>query len=104
MGELCHCQRAEDLELQEALCVAENRPLFDLGRTLPGTQLDSCNLRVGLRTHLRADRPLKLDLLEPDLHHRRHIACGHFLRFGHLRASYSKNNDSAQSNPTSFTL
>src|SRR2546427_2096912 len=104
MGELCNCQWAEDLELQEALCVEEDCPLFDLGRTLPGPQLDSCNLRLGLRTHLRADRSLKLDILQPDLHHRRHTACGHFLRFRRLRASYSKNNDSAQPSTTPSAL
>src|SRR6266436_8541612 len=104
MGELCHCQRAEDLDLQEALCLEENRPLFDPGRTLPGTQLDSRNLRLGLRTNLRADRSLKLDILQPDLHYRRHITCSHLLWFRHLRASYSKNNDSAKPNPTSIAL
>jgi len=89
---------------RKILSLEENRPLLDPGRTLPGTQLDSRNLRIGLRTHLRVDRSLKLDLLEPDLHHRRHIACGHFLRFRHLRASYSKNNDPAKSSATSSAL
>src|SRR6266436_4710925 len=104
MGELCHCQRAEDLDLQETLCMEENRPLFDPGRTLPGTQLDSRNLRLGLRTNLRADRSLKLDILQPDLHYRCHIARSHFLRVRHLRASHSKNNDSPQSSATSSAL
>src|SRR5439155_8142147 len=82
----------------------ENRPLLNSGWTLPGTQLDSRNLRLGLRTNPRTDRSLKLDILQPDLHHRRHTACGHFLRFRHLRASHSKNNDSAQSSATSSAL
>src|SRR5437773_3669011 len=104
MGEMRHCQWAKDSEVQEPLCLEKNCPFFDASRALPRTELGSGHVRVSSRANLRAERPLKLDILQPDLHYYRNRARAILFCLRHLCSLHPKNYEPTQSCPPSLAI